>query len=121
MSDEISNSKVDRLGERLRSGELDTSSISLLDQYCRSFTTAYEAVLLTLRDQLKLSPSGRPQKSTRSIIEKLRRDRIMLSRMQDIAGCRIVLPDIAAQNEITNVITEIQRFIGVLIFIPRIL
>jgi hypothetical protein len=33
----------------------------------------------------------------------------------------IIVPEKAAKNEMTNVITEIHRFIRVLIFIPRML
>ena len=52
----------------------------------------------TIRDQLNLEPTGRPAKSTSSIIEKLHRETIRLSQVQDIAGCRVVVPEIADQE-----------------------
>jgi putative GTP pyrophosphokinase len=37
-------------------------------------------------------------KLTMSVVDKLKRESIRLSQMQDIAGCRIVVPDVAHQN-----------------------
>lgn len=71
-----------------------------LDTYRRSFAEAYEWVVATIRMQRALDPTGRPAKSTTSVIEKLRREsiRFRLTQMQDIAGCRLIVPDIAAQE-----------------------
>ncbi len=43
-------------------------------------------------------PIGRPKKSRQSIADKLRRQTIKLSQMQDIAGCRLVVPDSFVQE-----------------------
>jgi ppGpp synthetase/RelA/SpoT-type nucleotidyltranferase len=96
---EFSKSQVDRLGERLReaSTELD---LKLLDEYRLAFREAYEHVVRTLRDELHLEPTGRAAKSTSSVIEKLRRESIRLSQVQDLAGCRIVVRDVAEQNAV---------------------
>lgn len=107
MISQLTNSLIDRLGDRLRHGELDPADIKLLDQFCRSFTLPYEMVLTALREQLDLAPTGRPQKSTHSIIEKLRRERCRLSGIQDLAGCRIIVSDISAQNSAVTSITNI--------------
>jgi RelA/SpoT family protein len=40
-----------------------------------------------------LRPGGRPQKTTPSIIAKLNREKTRLSTMQDIAGCRVEVPN----------------------------
>jgi ppGpp synthetase/RelA/SpoT-type nucleotidyltranferase len=56
--------------------------------------------LKTIRDQLGLEPTGRPAKSTTSITEKLHRESIRLTQIQDIAGCRIVISDIAEQERV---------------------
>lgn len=95
----LSKSQIDRLGDRLKKGSPSEADVRLLDEYRRSFGEAYEAVVLTVRDQLHLEPTGRPAKSTTSIIEKLRRES-RLSQVQDIAGCRVVVVDMAAQEQV---------------------
>lgn len=92
-------SEVDRLGERLRK-QLTADDLTLLDGYRRSFRDAYDEVVDRIRAELKLEVSGRPAKSTTAIIDKLRRGSMRFTQMQDIAGCRIVLPSVADQNRI---------------------
>src|SRR6266850_1780937 len=99
-SSELSRSQINRLGERLRTGGISELDLRLLDGYRRSFTEVYEGIVGRIRDQLGLEPTGRLAKSTISIIDKLRRERTRLSRMQDIAGCRLVVPDIQTQDEV---------------------
>lgn len=95
----VSKTQIDRLGDRLKSGIHTESDLRLLDDYRRSFGEAYEAVVRTIRQRGEF-PSGRPAKSTVSIVEKLRRESIRLSQMQDIAGCRVVVPDIMEQERV---------------------
>jgi ppGpp synthetase/RelA/SpoT-type nucleotidyltranferase len=52
----------------------------------------------TIRSNLVLEPTGRPGKSTGAIVGKLDRQKTRLSQMQDIAGCRILVPEILAQD-----------------------
>lgn len=94
----LSKSQLDRLGERLREDKMTAEDLRLLDEYRRSFSGGYEHVVGTIRDELRLESTGRPAKSTTSIRDKLRRESIRLSQIQDIAGCRIVVPDILAQD-----------------------
>ena len=61
---------------------------------------AYEEVIATIRGAVQLEPTGRPAKSTTSIIEKLRRETIRLTQIQDIAGCRLVVPDLKSQEHV---------------------
>lgn len=96
---ELSKNQIDRLGDRLRKGEISEDDHRLLDSYRRSFSDSYEDVVGRIRDELGLEPTGRPQKTATSIIEKLRRQSIRLSQIQDIAGCRIVVPDLLTQDE----------------------
>jgi len=96
----LSNTKIDRLGIRLRKGEVAEPELRLLDDFRRSFGRAYEHVIETLKHQLALQPSGRPAKSTGSVIEKLNRESIRLSQMQDIAGCRVVVAGISGQETV---------------------
>ncbi len=46
-----------------------------------------------------LLPDGLLAKSTISIVEKLRRESIRLSQMQDIAGCRVVVANVVEQEQ----------------------
>lgn len=99
MSKELSKTQIDRLGNRLKSGNITEDDLRLLDQYRRSFTDAYEAVVRLIRDKLGLESTGRV-KSTTSIADKLRRESIRLTQIQDIAGCRLVVADIAEQETV---------------------
>lgn len=96
----LSSTQIDRLGDRLRRGSPAESDLRILDEYRRSFGEAYETVVRTLREELHSEPTGRQPKSSRSLIEKLRRESIRLSQVQDIAGCRVVVADIAEQERI---------------------
>lgn len=94
-----SKTKLDQLGERLRRREVTNDDFRLLDEFRRSFTPGYEEVLAVIRSNLNLEPTGRPAKSTSSIIEKLQRETIRLTQIQDIAGCRLVVSDAPAQEK----------------------
>lgn len=101
MSDErerLSKTQIDRLGDRLRAGPPSDEDVRMLDAYRRSFGRAYEVVVSAIRDKLHLEPTGRPGKSTSSIVEKLRRETIRLSQIQDIAGCRVVVETVVDQD-----------------------
>ena len=94
----ISKTQIDRLGDRLKKGSHTESDLRLLDDYRRSFGEAYEAVVGKLR-QRGASPTGRLAKSTMSVAEKLRRESLRLSQMQDIAGCRVIVSDVLEQDQ----------------------
>lgn len=94
-----SKTKLDQLGERLRRRQATDDDFRLLDAFRRSFTSGYEEVLDVIRNTLGLEPTGRPAKSTSSIIEKLQRETIRLTQIQDIAGCRLLVLDVAAQEK----------------------
>lgn len=102
MAIKISRSPIGRLGERLKKGAISEADLRLLDEYRRSFAEAFESVVATIRRGLALEPAGRRAKSTSSIIEKLRRESIRLTQMQDIAGCRLIVPDIANQEVVVQ-------------------
>ena len=76
---ELSKTQIDRLGDRLRTGSIEESDLKILDDYRRSFGQAYEEVVRIIRERLNLDLTGRPAKSTSSIIEKLHRESIRLS------------------------------------------
>jgi putative GTP pyrophosphokinase len=102
---DVSKTQINRLGERLKKGEVSDEDLRLLDDYRRSFSYAYDTVVSKIRDDLGLEPTGRPAKSTSSIAEKLRRETIRLTQIQDIAGCRVVVPNIDEQEELAKNLT----------------
>lgn len=109
-------SQVDRLGDRLREGDISDDDLRLLDSYRRSFTDAYENVVGRIRGELGLEPTGRPAKSTTSITDKLKRESVRLSQMQDIAGCRLTVPDLKAQDE---VVVQLNRLFDEVAIVDR--
>lgn len=89
---------MDRVGERLRASTATAQDIEELEAYRRSFAAAYEHVISTLR-RFNLEPSGR-SKSTVSIADKLVRERIRLTQIQDIAGCRVTVGSLSEQDAV---------------------
>ncbi len=102
----LSKTQIDRLGDRLKGGPHTEDDLRLLDDYRRSFSEAYETVVQGMSQQ-GLLPTGRPAKSTGSIVEKLRRESIRLSQMQDIAGCRVVVTGVVEQERVIASLTAV--------------
>jgi hypothetical protein len=100
MTEEVSKSRIDRLGDRIRKGLITDDDLRLLDNYRLSFATAHEIVIRTIRDELQLEPTGRPAKSRTAISEKMLRESIRLTQIQDVAGCRLVVSDIVEQDQV---------------------
>ncbi len=98
----MTKTQIDRLGDRLKKGNISDDDLRLLDSYRRSFSEAYEFVVGSVREKLALEPTGRPAKSTTSIADKLRRESIRLTQIQDIAGCRLIASDIANQESVVQ-------------------
>ncbi len=99
----LSKTQVDRLGDRLREGAYGESEVRLLDEYRQSFREAYENVFRAIRER-GFEPTGRAAKSIVSIVEKLRRESIRLSQMQDMGGCRIVVTSELEQERSVSVL-----------------
>ena len=97
----MNNSELDRLGERLRLG-ITPDDLTALDAFRRGFRQSYDSVVDRIRTELGLEASGRPAKSTAAIVDKLRRGSMRLTQMQDIAGCRIVVPDTSTQSQLVG-------------------
>ena len=89
---------MEKLGRRLRKGTASPDDLRLLAGYRRSFLAPYREVILRIGSVTSLVPSGRPAKSTASIVAKLQRQTGTLTQMQDIAGCRLVTEDIVEQD-----------------------
>lgn len=109
----LTKTQIDKLGERLKAGPTTDDDIQLLETFRRSFMDAYAFVAIKIHDSLGVTPTARPLKSTRSIIDKLRRERTRLSTMQDIAGCRFTVSDIRAQDDLAAKLAELLGNSGV--------
>jgi putative GTP pyrophosphokinase len=94
-------SQLNKIGERLRKDLATEDDLRLLDEFRLSFQAAYDEVFAEL-SRMGLNPGGRPQKTTLSIIAKLNRERTRLSRMQDIAGCRVVVDNMIDQDRVID-------------------
>lgn len=103
----LSRNQVDQLGDRLRAEDYADEDLRALDRFRRSYAAAYERTVKAIRDELQLAPTGRPAKSTSAIREKLQRESIRLSQMQDIAGCRLLVVDRSRQRIITARLTKL--------------
>ena len=102
----MNRAEVDRLGDRLRI-QVNAEDLTLLDAYRREFQISYAQVANQIRSELGIEVSGRPAKSTPAIIDKLRRGSMRFSQMQDIAGCRIVVPSIVDQDHLCSALRKI--------------
>lgn len=106
----LSKTQVDKLGDRLRTGPLSSKGLlgdafrdlRTLDAYRISHRATYDTVVGTVRKELGLEATGRPGKSTGSILAKLGRQHVRLSQMQDIAGCRLLVADRATQDQVVS-------------------
>ncbi|MBI4885879.1 MAG: RelA/SpoT domain-containing protein [Acidobacteria bacterium] len=103
----VSKRQIDKLGERLKAGNTTELDLRELDEYRRSFGEPYQKVAAVIRHHLRLEPTGREAKSTQSVIEKLRRESVRLTQIQDIAGYRIVVPIVSAQDEVASSLRNI--------------
>lgn len=83
----ISKSQADRLGEELRHEEITADRIERLSAYREQLVRDARSAAETIRAQTLYPVTPREGKSTGSIVAKLRRQPIALSRMQDIVGC----------------------------------
>lgn len=101
----MSRAQIDKLGERLKAGPTTAADLRLLDEYRQTFRAAYAEVVTAVAD-LGFAPTGRPAKSTSAIIDKLRRESIRLTQIQDIAGCRIVVVDRLEQDAVAARLRE---------------
>lgn len=94
----LSKTQVRRLGERLAAAEFPSEAdLDLLAEYEASFQPALDSVgsELAKRYQVRATPR---RKSVTSIVGKIRREHTRLDRMQDIAGCRVVVGTISDQE-----------------------
>jgi ppGpp synthetase/RelA/SpoT-type nucleotidyltranferase len=102
----LSNTVVDRLGKRLKRAACSESDLRLLNEFRLSFDEAYHAVIKRIADRGEVRSAR--IKTTQSIAEKLGRESIRLSQMQDIAGCRVIVANVAEQDRfVQSILTEL--------------
>lgn len=92
---DLSRSQIDKLGDRLRSGPVSADDISQLDRFKTAVTlrtSAFASRTSEIAARTSYPFTTRAQKTNPSIIDKLRRTSSELSRMQDIAACRFIVP-----------------------------
>lgn len=118
MDDALTKSQLDKLGRRLRAGDASPDDARLLAHYRRSFLAPYREVVARIARVTSLVPSGRPAKSTTSIVSKLQRSTGTLPQMQDIAGCRLVTQHVSEQD--ATVIALANEFEGAKVLDRRI-
>lgn len=109
---ELTASQANRLGERLRQG-VTPGDLALLRAHRESYRPALEEVVVDVRSVVNAALgtpfvpiATRPAKTTRSIVAKLVRERTRLSRMQDIAGCRVVVALLEDQDTVVGALVE---------------
>ena len=96
-------SQIDRAGERLRKAETPSESDrELYNDYRASFVQPLSEVVATLRALAGGMPVTDRLKRFETTIQKLRRQRTRLSSIEDIAGCRVVLPTWREQHELLD-------------------
>ena len=100
----FTNSEINRLGERLKIAPLSADDLKLLDAYRNTFGTVATSLKNELEGLLGVELTSRPSKSTLSIVAKLNRLSTKLSKIQDIAGLRIVVENRLKQDQVLELI-----------------
>jgi hypothetical protein len=98
----LTNSQIDKLGAKLRGGEVDANCLRDLEDFQALYVPAYRHVERVLVETMGLKISGRPSKSTVALTEKLKRESFRLNQIQDISGCRVIVPNLAIQDHIVG-------------------
>lgn len=98
----LSNSQIDKIGAKLRTGDVDADYLRKLEDFRDMYVRAYRHVEDMLENKMGVPITGRPSKSTVAIIEKLKRETIRLNQIQDIAGCRVLVGGLFEQDNLVE-------------------
>lgn len=94
-----SKSRVNRAGEQVRANTATSEDLHVIDEWRaahRSVLNTFQAILRGRTRNTGITVAQR-HKRRRTIFDKLHRiDKMQLSRMDDVAGCRLIFKDIAA-------------------------
>ena len=103
----VSRSQVRRAGERLRRDEPPTEADrQIYADYRDTFAEPLREVAETIGSFADGAPVQSRLKRFETVVEKLRRSTSDLSRLEDIAGCRVVLPTMIEQQQVLDRIRE---------------
>ncbi|OWQ46035.1 hypothetical protein CDL60_15585 [Roseateles noduli] len=97
----LSQSQLTKLGDRLRVAVTE-ADLMLLDEYRRSYSEPGKWVAKEVELCTGFVPTQRNAKSSRAIVEKLLRQSSRLGRIQDIAGCRLTVPNRRVQSAVVE-------------------
>ena len=97
----LSNSQLDKLGDRLRTdGPINDADRLAYDEYRASFTDALAEVQERIRSIIHPAEDLTSRRKTlESVRGKLSRSTVKLFQMDDIAGARVVVWSLAEQDE----------------------
>ena len=99
----VSRSQVRRAGERLRRDEPPTEADrQIYADYRDTFAEPLREVAETIGSFADGAPVQSRLKRFETVVEKLRRSTSDLSRLEDIAGCRVILPTMVEQHQTRN-------------------
>jgi len=100
-----SRRQLDQAGERIREGKVELSDIMILENWRASHLyviNTFQSSLRSRRKRFNIKDITIAQRLKRrpTIVDKLRRESGMsLSRMHDIAGCRLIFESVKSLNE----------------------
>ena len=94
--------QAEKAGRQLRAGPLTLDDLQQLRRFLETLETFAEETFSKIRDRPEGLRSAqitrRNVKTIRSIVAKLRRQTTKLVQVQDLVGCRIVVPDVIDQD-----------------------
>jgi len=85
----LTKSQINKLGEKLRHEAIDADNLERLQDLRTLYDAPMAKAQAALKEKLRLDATSR-LKTVNTIIDKLRREKMRLAEMQDIAGLRIV-------------------------------
>ena len=100
----LNNTQVDKLGQRLKLEQPSEADLVMLSLYRNGFALPARAVFDVVQQLSGLQPTIRSDKTTLSIVAKLKREGIRLSQMQDISGCRVTVENLEAQDRLVDLL-----------------
>ena len=103
----LTRSQINRAGRRLRKAETpDEADRQIYDKFRATFAEPLAEVVEALRGVAGGAPVTYRLKRFETTVEKLRRLTSDLARLEDIAGCRVVVPTMREQRDILGLIRQ---------------
>ncbi|MYE32279.1 MAG: RelA/SpoT domain-containing protein [Chloroflexi bacterium] len=103
----LTKSRIDRAGVRLRKADTPfDADRELYSEYRATFAVPLTAVVAVLNNLAAGAPVTYRLKRFETTVDKLRRFKSRLSSIEDIAGCRVVLPTRREQHQLLDGIRD---------------